>query len=993
MKRKAEEIKNGLKNKKKLKRTTMENEDEEIHKAESLDIQTIREGMLLLGSIIEIRSNCLLMSIPGCLVGTIPVTNISNRYTEVLKEFSESGTTEEIPLHSMFNLGAILPCKVLQIIRNPSKKPTIILSIDPEAVNSGLRASSLYVKMVLFTAVKSIEDHGYVMETGINGLTGFLSFKSTNSSKLLHLGQVVPSYINKLPKQKNTGNVITLTLLSYEDTFPVVSNEDVKISSLLPGARISAYISEVSETFLYMKCLNFEACASVLTARKSQKSIKEAVEVFGTVLYVHPVTNVLYLHLGSLPTPSTFDAFFTVEKYDKIKNAKFVCFHQQKLFFKFEKSMGYVKSADVSNKSSFSHESLKKNPVVPKARVVFLHYMDNLIQLTFKESLLKMKIVKPKDVKIGHIYETIVKKHVEDGMFVSISPGLSGFVRSMFLSDSYITKPEKLHPVESHVLCRVLSLNPKIGLALTCKESLLSLPSTSLLDKYEKAVKGEAYKGVIVKKTGGYILVLFFNNVQGIVTSENIPDTAIFYIGQTVRCVVIYCNPLKKKLKLSLNPEKLEDHDSNKKEKLSLKHTKQKSSKTVTDGDTSIPASKDSNKKNLNAESSTQNISSPIFSEGKTYKAIIKKITAHQLNIIVSGSVKGRIHITRTGCSKEGEFPFKSFAVGQLLKVYVLKSFERRKRNYLVISHRNATSFLECSLINPSSIPSDNLLNSSKPLIGFLNKVYDTTALVWLSPYQLGKLDFVNISENPKILRKLKKKFKVGQSITVTAFSHLASSDECDEINLARPEISVPDTGRNVVGLLTVGSPDRKLVLKLPYGYTGFVHLTDVQDVYTALKPVIEKLLRFKFILCHVLEVNHDKKVCYLSLRKSRLYCEKLKSVKDFSPEMCPKTVEKGKTVKGYIKSVFNSRIVVNIGRNVFGNVELHKCSKYGCVNHHKVNEARKTFAIGNVVEVVINDTIPQNGCIPLSLPNVSDTCSEDAALTLKDDINWNELL
>lgn len=61
--------------------------------------------MLLLGTVIEIRSNCFLMSLPGCLVGTVPVTNISKKYTEVLKNCSENGAPEEVRIiHPKFQL-------------------------------------------------------------------------------------------------------------------------------------------------------------------------------------------------------------------------------------------------------------------------------------------------------------------------------------------------------------------------------------------------------------------------------------------------------------------------------------------------------------------------------------------------------------------------------------------------------------------------------------------------------------------------------------------------------------------------------------------------------------------------------------------------------------------------------------------------------------------------------------------------------------------------
>lgn len=52
-------------------------------------------------------------------------------------------------LESIIQLGAVFPCKVIEVSQdNLKKKHKIILSINPEEVNSNLKPSSLYHKMV-----------------------------------------------------------------------------------------------------------------------------------------------------------------------------------------------------------------------------------------------------------------------------------------------------------------------------------------------------------------------------------------------------------------------------------------------------------------------------------------------------------------------------------------------------------------------------------------------------------------------------------------------------------------------------------------------------------------------------------------------------------------------------------------------------------------------------------------------------------------------------
>lgn len=61
---------------------------------------------------------------------------------------------------------------------------------------------------VLSAAIKSLEDHGYILDTGIPDLSGFLSFKETGKiSEVKHrVGQLVDVYVTKLSSNRRTCN-------------------------------------------------------------------------------------------------------------------------------------------------------------------------------------------------------------------------------------------------------------------------------------------------------------------------------------------------------------------------------------------------------------------------------------------------------------------------------------------------------------------------------------------------------------------------------------------------------------------------------------------------------------------------------------------------------------------------------------------------------------------------------------------------------------------
>ena len=60
----------------------------------------------------------------------------------------------------------------------------------------------------LSAAIKSVEDHGYILDTGIPDVSGFLSFKETRkvAEVKYQVGQLVDVYVTKLSSNQRTCN-------------------------------------------------------------------------------------------------------------------------------------------------------------------------------------------------------------------------------------------------------------------------------------------------------------------------------------------------------------------------------------------------------------------------------------------------------------------------------------------------------------------------------------------------------------------------------------------------------------------------------------------------------------------------------------------------------------------------------------------------------------------------------------------------------------------
>jgi ribosomal protein S1 len=58
--------------------------------------QTLSEGMLVLGCVCEVQEYKILVSLPGRLIGHVPVTNISSPYMKYLKDLVDGVAVEQV---------------------------------------------------------------------------------------------------------------------------------------------------------------------------------------------------------------------------------------------------------------------------------------------------------------------------------------------------------------------------------------------------------------------------------------------------------------------------------------------------------------------------------------------------------------------------------------------------------------------------------------------------------------------------------------------------------------------------------------------------------------------------------------------------------------------------------------------------------------------------------------------------------------------------------
>jgi len=250
---------------------------------ESISFQKLAKGMKLLGIVREVAPDYAVVSLPSMLTGFI-------------RRDSNSG----IRLDHVVNVGMVLPVVVVKatsetvVDRNASGqkgksvlKKRIELTVSPSAVNSGLTKDMLYEGIVVRGRIRSVEDHGCLVDLNINGIGGtncFLKYENIGGGyeildpnddddemesandegekkSILNKGRVYDFTICSLPK-KDSGplSIIQLKLDTTENRSKKVidpltcMNSKHTIRSLCPGMLLNVDVEHHARNGL---CVTF----------------------------------------------------------------------------------------------------------------------------------------------------------------------------------------------------------------------------------------------------------------------------------------------------------------------------------------------------------------------------------------------------------------------------------------------------------------------------------------------------------------------------------------------------------------------------------------------------------------------------------------------------------------------------------------------------------------------------------------------------------------
>lgn len=535
---------------------------------EILHTKNLKEGMLMLGCVKEVTDFEVTVSLPCGLQGFLSIKNICDSYTKLLSEQLDSVDTEEIySLPHFFYPGMVFRCVIAKLDVAKGGSISIQLSVNPKLVNKALTSSTVKAGMVLSGCVESVEDHGYIIDIGINGTKAFLPKKTVkerqNNPEELKVGQYVTAQVEEV---KNDGRVVRLSFSP-----PTVaqacaeSQQGWNLTNLLPGLQVKATIKKVTKHGLFLDFLSsFSGQVDFLHMDPEQtSSYTEGGEVRACVLYVEPSTRLVGLSLRSYlvqpgirvdPTPAGGDRIGEV-----VKGCKMTSMHHMSgaMLELPDKTVAFVHRNHLKESSEPANENKVLAMPEHTCRILDFSAIDQVHFVSLRKSVINKPFYRYHDIQAGQVVEGTVSVLLNHGMVVHLSGHIKGLVPRTHLSDIVLKNPEKKYMEGMKVKCRVLSVDPENKkLYLTRKKALVE-SSLPLFLSYADARPGRVSHGYIVCVKDFGCIVRFYNSVKGLVplselSSEPITSPEeVFYVGQVLKAKVLQCDTDKAKMVLS----------------------------------------------------------------------------------------------------------------------------------------------------------------------------------------------------------------------------------------------------------------------------------------------------------------------------------------------------------------------------------------------------------------------------------------------------------
>ncbi|KAK9481004.1 hypothetical protein V1514DRAFT_323987 [Lipomyces japonicus] len=574
-------------------------------KIEGVTFKRLVPGTIVLGQVASIGAYELALSLPNNLTGYVPITNISAQISKKLEAVEQSEdeddenkdededdeTDKNVPdLKTLFSIGQWLRAVVTERKSDndgtAKSKKHIELSIKPEIVNSSIDKADLVKSQTVQVSVASAEDHGAILDVGIDDLSGFISNKELEYSDFKQIKEGQTLLLTVLNKSSN-GRTLTFTATAVAKNLPPISVVQ-NVDSLVPGTVVDFVPSQVTSGGLAGKAASGLVDGTVdlfhaglhndADIESNQDKYKSGQKLRARIISYLPgadehkkVKLSLLPHVVNLSSTEAAVLVDSLPVGHHIPAAKVIAV---------EPGMGVFVDTGVGRTAGFAHISRLsddhvaeisaefgeyKTGTVHAARVTGHALADGVALVSLQASVLAQRYLRLEDVAVGDVITDgkIVKILPAGGLLVSVSDKIVGHVNEQHLSDVKVSQPERRFRPGQVVRVRVLNVQPDTRrVRLTLKKSLVSAPEDKVARTYEGVHRGQRLVGTVINLVSKGAIVEFFGTVTGFLPLTEMSEVKIsspgekFKVGQTVDVRVVSVHAEYRKMRVSTKEKK-----------------------------------------------------------------------------------------------------------------------------------------------------------------------------------------------------------------------------------------------------------------------------------------------------------------------------------------------------------------------------------------------------------------------------------------------------
>ncbi|KAL8703814.1 MAG: hypothetical protein Q9201_003009 [Fulgogasparrea decipioides] len=580
---------------------------EKTVRIEGLSYKRLVPGSMVLGQVSQINQYDIALSLPNNLTGYIPITSLSDRLTIQIESLAEKEKEEasddessgkDLDLKAYFFLGQYLRAYVVATETNnvPGQKARrhIELSINPRQTNLGLRKADLVINSMVQASVRSVEDHGLVMELGIDEelVRGFMSSKELGSHFKFSSIQEGTVLLCLITGFGSNGNIVKLSADLQKAGNLKKGNfltDAPTIDSFLPGTAVELLISEVTKSGVIGKAMGvLDMTADLIHSgalaigKELENKYSVGEKVKSRIICTFPDAEPRKLGISLLEhvislKPSPISSSADSETQNPIGILPLSTIVSEAKVVKVEPGMGLLLDMGVKGIRGYVHISRITDGKIEtlaqdtgpyrvgskhKARVIGYNYMDGLYVVSMEAKVIAQPFLNIEDVQVGQIVKGTIEKLLINesgvsGIIVSIAEGITGLVPHIHFSDIHLQHPEKKFKEGSSVTARVLSNSPaKRQLRLTLKKTLVN-SDDEIWRSYDDLHVGAEAVGAIIKIIQSGAVVQFYGSIRGFLPVAEMSESYIedpkkhFRIGQVIKVRIVSVNAVEKRMIVS----------------------------------------------------------------------------------------------------------------------------------------------------------------------------------------------------------------------------------------------------------------------------------------------------------------------------------------------------------------------------------------------------------------------------------------------------------